>query len=311
MRASRTTLVRASFWASSALLGLASCQLRGCEDSKPITYVDILDRTLADETAPARLDRKQLEAAIAAGMKQIPGFEFRNARGQETKWQLDVRVGLLTERSAIPEGEEDPATLEGKVRRAVMIGMRLHPLAAGEREYAAELLHAKNVDPTFTFDQLAAEAVGELVGEITFAMKLEDADEATLLATLDDENEKRRLGAMRLIAQNQLRAAVPKLSEIVRDEEEKQRVVLAAIGALVAIGDPEAVPVLIDAGRRRPPSYLAQILFAIAQLGGRDAKGYLFTVQSGYPDEALREVARQALEELEAREAQQLKTSPP
>ncbi len=313
MRASRTTSGRASSSvfdygrraALVVLVLLTSCRLDACDDSAPITYVDIRDRAKDDPNAPAKLDRAKLEASIKVAMKRLPGFEFRPAEPDEVPWQLDVQVAELTERTAIPEGDEDPKSVEGMKRRGVMIGMRLHALARrdGQRAYWSEQLYAKNVDPSVTFDQVAGDALLELADEIAFAMQLEDADEATLIAAVKSDDERRRLGAMRIIAERKVGSAVTVLSEVVRNEDEKQRVVLAAIGALVAIDDPAAVPVLIDAGRSRPPAYLAQILFAIAELGGRDAKGYLFTVQSGHPDPALREVAKQALEELEAKEA--------
>lgn len=313
MQASPTTSGRVSSWVSRrlargalALLLLTSCKVQLFDDGQPITYVDIVDRTKDDENAPAKLDRKKLEAAIQEAMKALPGFSFRPAKPSEVPWQLDVRIGELTERTAIPEGDEDPKSVEGMKRRGVMLGMRLHALSRveGRGEFAAQRLHAINVKPEVTFDEVTRRALLGVAKELVFSMKLKDASPEDLIAaTKKTEDEHRRLGAIRTIAEKKIATAVPALSTIVRDEDEKEHVVLAAIGALVAIGDPEAVPVLIDAGRSRPATYLTQILFAISALGGRDAKGYLFTVQSGHPDPALREVAAQALEELEAREA--------
>ncbi len=47
-----------------ALVLLSGCGfVRGCEDGRhPITFVDIKDQTKDDANAPAKLDRKKLEA---------------------------------------------------------------------------------------------------------------------------------------------------------------------------------------------------------------------------------------------------------
>ena len=45
-------------------------------------------------------------------------------------------------------------------------------------------------------------------------------------------------------------------------------VALRAVGALVAIGDRRAVEPLIEMTRKRPPQLVAQVLYALASLGG-------------------------------------------
>ena len=88
---------------------------------------------------------------------------------------------------------------------------------------------------------------------------------------------------------------------MVRNEDEAPTLVLMAIGALVELKDPRAVGPLIEAGRRKNSAYVAQVVYAVAQLGGREAQAYLFTISSGHPDPALREAAKEALQELEKR----------
>lgn len=318
MRVSPTTSERASSSGSErarraafvvALTALPSaCSLRACSaDDQPITYVDIVDSTKDDPHAPATLDRKKLEASIAEAMKRWPGFAFRAAKKDEVSWQLDVRIELMTERTAIPEGDEDPASVEGMKRRTIGGTMDLHALGVRttQNRFVAEVLYAKNVDPKVDFDEVARQAILAMADRVRFGIELKDESPETIVKMLSSEDEQRRLAAIAIIAERKLTAAIPRLSDMVRDQEQKDKVLLAAIGALVAIDDPSAVPALIDAGRQRPPGFLAPILFGIAKLGGRDAKGYLFTVASGHPVEALRAVAQEALDELEAREVRE------
>ena len=71
-----------------------------------------------------------------------------------------------------------------------------------------------------------------------------------------------------------------------------------ATGALIAIGDRRAVGPLIEMTRHRHPDDVGPILYAIASLGGAEAEAFLFTLESGAPDEETRRAARGAYEDL-------------
>ena len=75
-------------------------------------------------------------------------------------------------------------------------------------------------------------------------------------------------------------------------------VALRAVGALVAIGDLRAVDPLIEMTRKTKPQVTAQILYALASLGGPTAEAYLYTLESGAPDDEVRRAATDALLEL-------------
>jgi hypothetical protein len=70
---------------------------------------------------------------------------------------------------------------------------------------------------------------------------------------------------------------------------------------LVALKETRAVGPMIDSARRRPSIYLGQIIFGVAEIGGKEAEAYLFTVASGHPDPEMRSSAERALSELQRR----------
>ena len=72
----------------------------------------------------------------------------------------------------------------------------------------------------------------------------------------------------------------------------------ACSAALVAIGDRRAVEPLIEMTRKRPPQLVAQVLYALASLGGPTAEAFLYTLESGAPDDEVRHAATDALAEL-------------
>ena len=84
-----------------------------------------------------------------------------------------------------------------------------------------------------------------------------------------------------------------------------------AIHALVAVGDPRAVPPLIDLSRLTDPSFTPVVLAAIGQLGGREARAYLFTVETGGRTAGVRAAARDARKALEARRSARAAAEPP
>ena len=76
-----------------------------------------------------------------------------------------------------------------------------------------------------------------------------------------------------------------------------------AIGGLVELKDPRAVPALIDLARAKDMVFLREIIFALGQIGGDEAEAYLYTVAQGHDQPAIRDVAQKALDEMSARKA--------
>src|SRR5216683_38727 len=113
---------------------------------------------------------------------------------------------------------------------------------------------------------------------------------------LGDGDPRVRDYAIRALADRRSPAVVPQL--IARLEDDNPAVALRAVGALVAIGDRRAVEPLIEMTRKRPPQLVAQVLYALASLGGPTAEAFLYTLESGSPDDEVRHAATEALAEL-------------
>jgi HEAT repeat protein len=71
-----------------------------------------------------------------------------------------------------------------------------------------------------------------------------------------------------------------------------------AVGALAQIKDPRAVPALIDLCRGGDSALTLRMARIVADIGGRDAEGWLLVLQVSHPDPRVREVAGEALDEL-------------
>jgi HEAT repeats len=117
-----------------------------------------------------------------------------------------------------------------------------------------------------------------------------------LARDLNDPDPRVRDYAIRALADRRSPAVVPQL--IARLEDDNPAVALRAVGALVAIGDRRAVEPLIEMTRKRPPQLVAQVLYALASLGGPTAEAFLYTLESGAPDDEVRHAATDALAEL-------------
>lgn len=287
-------------------LSFAACaQIPGCTDGKkPIVLIDVDDRSgQADQNgAPVTLEKRKLEEAARDAIPLLKDYSFRLAKKDEVRWQISVRVQLATERTADPE-EGKPAD-PNQVQRAVGLSMTLLALSMvdGKRvRYGTDVLERGVVARSEPFEVMASKAIRKGTEQIRAAIELADASDEKLIAALSSKDEKLRARAVTMVGQKKLKSAGPKLIEMLKNPKEAEDIILAAIGALVALGDPNATSALIDAGRNRPPAYLNQILFALSQIGGREAQAYLFTVASGHPDPQTKKNAKDALRELERR----------
>ena len=179
--------------------------------------------------------------------------------------------------------------------------MNLRPRTTGGGTAAyTEVFIAKNVPVATTFDDLAAEGLASAAEDIEFIRSLDGADASRIVELLGDPDEDRVRRAVTIARDRKIVEAGPKLIALVNDKNTPEAIVLPAIGALVAIRAKGAAEALIELAKREP-EHVTAILFALGELGGKEAEGYLFTVQSGHPNEAFRKLAREALEELERR----------
>ncbi len=147
-------------------------------------------------------------------------------------------------------------------------------------------------------------AVADASGSLRRALAAEGRSTEQLLGELDDQDPRRREQAIRVLGERRSREAVPAL--IARLGDPDLRLAERAAGALAQIGDPRAVGPIIDFTQRLDDGpYAPRYVRIIGDLGGSEARGYLLTLESGLVDPEVREAAREALRELEAREREQ------
>lgn len=123
--------------------------------------------------------------------------------------------------------------------------------------------------------------------------------DAQLVADLKSEDLRPREYALRVLAERHNPAAVPVLLEKLKSQDADE--VRRSIGLLVELRDPRAVPPLIDLARGKDPLFLREIVYALGAIGGDEAEAYLYTMQEGHDQPAIRDAAKQALEELQTR----------
>jgi hypothetical protein len=158
-------------------------------------------------------------------------------------------------------------------------------VAAGEAEAAAVAL--------------ADETVGAVGAELAARRALQIGDDAGLLAALDGEEPERLRFALGLVGERRLRPAAPRLLVLLRHDD--AAVAGAALGALVALGDPRQVSAIVDGVDFADHDRLRTLLEAVTALGGPDAVEFLEFVASGHPDAELRERASEGIRRIERR----------
>lgn len=284
------------------ILMLPGCgALESCRDQgrRPIVYVDVVDQVSKGEGVV--LPKAALESGALTAMRAWPDFAFRAAQAEETGWQLDLRVQMATQRIADPESG---AITAEKLHRGVGVQLRLHPLDKADDarpEVSAYVLSTRDEAASVPYADLAEAAVVAAGVRLQEVMDLSWGPESAVVEALADKVQWRRSIGVQVAGQRRIKAAVPAIMTLVRAENEDPELVIKGVGALVAIRDPAGAAAIIDACRRKSSPYLVQMVFALGALGGRDAQGYLFTVQSGHPDPAVRAAAVSALQELEGR----------
>jgi len=243
--------------------------------------------------------REQVRAALE------PSGRFAVREGGPLRIQLDID---RAQRALAPPGMPDPAkpllehevaevavTLEmtstgaqGDVERLVAEGAARRPTNADDSLDPA----ARHAAFSAALEVALRDAVAALDAQIDARGKTDEA----LLKDLTAADARVRDYAIRVLADRRSPAAVPQL--IARLQDPNAEVARRATGALIAIGDRRAVGPLIEMTRHRHPDDVGPILYAIASLGGAEAEAFLFTLESGAPDEETRRAARGAYEDL-------------
>ena len=258
--------------------------------------------------------------APTAGAGDESSFVDREALAQKARSQL-LQAGIF-----VGEALEGPrpgtavarvritlvmelVQADGKaaVRADVRLNVSTHPQGVAPARFGedvqarAEMLYNPEAQPDKkgVLQQLAEHAVDDLLAAYVARQKLWSADRQALHAALTAPGEM-RLEAIRVAAARRLLDEVPTLVALLSDDEEAIRD--AALGALVELRDPRAVPALTKAKSMKDRREVRKIIDALATLGGQEAADYLSFVADAHEDEEIRTMAKAALLRLRSRD---------
>ena len=273
----------------------------GCaEKADPVIALEVRasDPTLKFDAAAA-------DAMARAAIEKL-GLAVRPAKPGERRWQAVVEVARRSGKGARPEEGKLPAD---RIWREVAATLDLRAVdkpadPAGRMaamRYRGEAFIGENVGVFDDDRALVERAIARSGDDLVALLALEKASDAVIVAAIDDPDLVRASRAIEQARERRLAAAYAPLVAVVADPGPRTHLIAPAIGALVALEDPRATTALIDATKNRPPIVVLPIIFAVAEIGGREAEAWLFTVGSGHPDREVRDAAKQALEELERR----------
>ncbi len=259
----------------------------------PIVAVEVLPPSSVE----LEIDLGSAESWVQRAAGRLDGYAVRPAQRGEPGWQLTVAFRLAVERS-----DETDLTL---VRRALGAEARLERLdrpPTGEVGVVqAEALETRSV-PRGSPASTQVEALLERLFErLATAVGLARAPPDALTAAVEDPDPHVRAVAVGLVRQRSLAEAAPALARRLADPEISTQDVLRIGGALGDVGGPASVGAVIDAVGVHPGATIP-LLFVLGKLGGREAAGYLFTVERGHAQPDVRSAARDALEDLQARQ---------
>jgi hypothetical protein len=289
------------------LLCLAALAAAGCK--QPVRPGGIIVGTLA--VSEAGLSGKpeigesaaQLRRELQEALEGTGRFTVREGGPAQVRLEIDRAQRTMAPLPMVAPGQTGPEremaevaiTLEmtsfgaqGDVDRLIAEGEARRPTGADD-----------TLDPAVrhvAFDAALDAALHEAVVALRDQVDARRKSEAELLADLGAPDARQRDYAIRVLADRRSPAAVPQL--IARLQDDNPEVARRAAGALIAIGDRRAVRPLIEMTRKRRPEDAGPILYAISSLGGPEAEAFLFTLESGAPDEEIRRAARGAYQDL-------------
>jgi len=237
---------------------------------------------------PADQVRKEMKAAL----ERTRHFAVREGATARVRLDLESARRLAGGEGAAADVqlvlELTAASPEGEPERTVSEG-------AGRAASAADAGTEANARLA-AFERALRGALDDAARGLAWQLESRRKTDDELSRDLADVDSRVRDYAIRALADRRSPAVVPQL--IARLEDDNPAVALRAVGALVAIGDRRAVEPLIEMTRKRPPQLVAQVLYALASLGGSTAEAFLYTLESGAPDDEVRRAANEALAEL-------------
>ena len=281
-----------------------------CKSTPPPGAISIGMLTVSDANLAGNPELSesaaQVRRELQTALESTGHFILREGGDARVRLEIDQARRVLAPEPNVAPGQIPPEREMADV--AVSVELTL-PGAAGDSERLLAEGEARRptgaddaLDPAAraaAFDASLDAALHEAVVALNYQIEARKKTDAALVADLSSPDARLRDYAIRVLADRRSPAAVPSL--VLRLQDENDNVARRAVGALVAIGDRRAVPPLIEMTRRRRPEQVRPILYALGSLGGSEAEAFLFTLESGSPDEEVRRAARDAFADLRGR----------
>lgn len=263
----------------------------------------VLARVVAktvDPKQPRELHPRLLAQAIG---KQLTDSEWFYSPGDTVPAKFRVRLGELQVLITY-DVMRDPKTKQ----RSVMVAVEAEVVWAKEGEALPlrdKVLFERTLEPGSHEDldglmatqaALAVEAAGEGLLAKEEVRAGPDASVAKVLEN-PEQNPELTLWALEVV-RSQKRSAL--FDDVVALLDAKNPDVReTAVGVLLALGDPRAVPYLTEKAEMGDRLHLFAVIEAVSTLGGEEAVDFLEFLASGHPDAEVRQRAKDGLERLE------------
>ena len=124
-----------------------------------------------------------------------------------------------------------------------------------------------------------------------------------VVAALSSRDEDTQIWALTLVRERKLGAGFDNVLALV--DADTRDVRETAVGALIALGDERAVPVLAKKAEMSDYEFLRLVIEAVSAIGGEEALSFLEFVASGHPDEDIRGRAKRGLERIDKKSSRQ------
>ena len=280
--------------------------LAGCKGESRLAYVDRLLVSEADVGSQRiGLDTERIAASAREALQEHGrvGLIDPGARsgGEGAPWHARAEVVYVRTLPPViaPSGGDGVQPMRAEVAVELTLtrgaGSRIVGEGRAQQEFlAGGALQARDD----AFSTALDDALADAARQVGLHLETADKKEGELVADLSSGDGQRREFALRVLADRKSPVAVPHLLERLADAD--RTVQLRAVGGLVAVGDARAVPALIDASLGRDPSFVIQVIYALAEIGGEEAEAYLFTASTGHMEDLVREAAGEALANLRA-----------
>lgn len=292
-----------------ALLALAACKRSPPKGALAVGQLMVSEAGLAGKPEVGE-SAERLHKELAALLEASGRFVMREGGPVTIELEIDRAQRVFAPVPMVEQGQAPPE------REMAEIALHIEMTSSGAQGDVDRLLaegearRPTNADDTLdpaarhaAFDAALDAAMHEAVVALKDQIDARHKTEEQLLGDLSSTDARVRDYAIRVLADRRSPAAVPAL--IARLSDPNPDVSRRAAGALIAIGDRRAVTPLIEMTRKRRPEDVGPILYAIASLGGPEAEAYLFTLESGSPDEEIRRAAQGAYADLVRRKQEQ------